>query len=271
MRGGGRIIELVDRVSIRKLAQPDELKDPLPPVERQLGWPAGDQQVPELALTKQMIELGRRLINQEQHEYPELDRDETMPVEYRNQVRQEGPEWMAFDKTEADPVFEQARDKDDGPIECRFEQDRADQWRAIVAADRSRRIGYEHCFSNHKRRAGSQHEAAERRTIIGNEQVRRQHDQVKADEKEDRRRQHFAQLAQHEGSDPARDPDGCMSCFDAALALVGISVQNRRTPHFALLRAGFICDQTQRPANLNLNVFEIATTKHSNEDSVPRW
>src|SRR6516165_4077531 len=110
MRDAGRIVEFVDRVSICKLAQPDQLEDPLPPIQRQLGWPAGDQQMPQLALTKQMIELGRRLINQEQNEYPELDRDEAMPVERRNHVRQECPEWMVLNQPEADPVFKQARD-----------------------------------------------------------------------------------------------------------------------------------------------------------------
>ena len=37
MRGGGWIIELVDRVSIRKLAQPDELEDPLLLIRLLLG------------------------------------------------------------------------------------------------------------------------------------------------------------------------------------------------------------------------------------------
>src|SRR6516165_7770948 len=129
------------------------------------------------------------------------------------------------------------RDKHDRPIESRFDQDRPDQWRAIVVADRSRRVGYQHCFSDDERRAGGQHEAAKRRTITGNEQVGCQQDQVKADEKEDRRRQHFAELAQQEGSGPPRDPDGFIVCFDGGLELGGISVQNRRAPHFALLRA----------------------------------
>ena len=71
--------------------------------------------MPELALTEQVIELRRRLINQEQDEYPELDRDKTMPVEHRNHVRQECPKWMVLDKPEPDPVFEQ-RHKHDGPI-----------------------------------------------------------------------------------------------------------------------------------------------------------
>src|SRR6516162_11727144 len=100
MRDGARIAKFVDRVRICKLAQPDELEDPLPPVQRQLGWPGCDQQVPELAFTKQVIELGRCLVDQEQNEYPELDRDEAMPVERRYHVRQECPEWMVFDKQE---------------------------------------------------------------------------------------------------------------------------------------------------------------------------
>ena len=102
---------------ISKIAQPDELTDPLPPIQRQFGWPASDQKVPELAFTEKVIELGRCLIDQEQNEYPELDRDEAMPVECRSHVRQEGADWMVFDKPEPDPVFEEARDKHDGPIE----------------------------------------------------------------------------------------------------------------------------------------------------------
>ena len=106
-----------------------------------------------------------------------------MPVERRNHMRQECPKRMVFDKPETDPVFKQTRDEHGGPIENRFEQDRPDQRRAIVAADRSRRVGDKHCFSDDERPAGNQHEAAERCTVIGNEQVRRQQDQVKADEK----------------------------------------------------------------------------------------
>src|SRR6516165_5092760 len=261
MRGSPWIAEFVDRVSICKLTQPDELKDPLPPVQRQLGWPAGDQQVPEFAFTEQVIELGHRLINQEQNEYPNLDCDEVMPVERRNHVRQECPKWVVFDKPEPNPVFEQARDEHDGPIECRFEQDRPDQWRAIVATDRSRRVGNQHGFSDDERAAGNKHEAAERRTVIGNKQVRRQQDQVKADEKEDSRRQHFAQLAQQEDTDPAHNPDGCRSCFDGCLELGGlISVQNRRALHSPLLKADLICDGTQQPADLRLDLVGIANS-----------
>src|SRR6516164_3035569 len=261
MRGGGRIIELVDRVSIRKLAQPDELEDPLPPVQRQLGCPAGDQQMPELSFTKQVIELGRRLINHEHNEYPELDRDEVMPIKRRNHVRQECPKWMVFHQPEPDPVFEQARDKHDGPVESRFEQDRPDQRCAIVAADRSRRVGDQYGFSDDERSAGNKHEAAERRTVIGNQQVRRQQDQAKADEKEDRRRQHFAQLAQQEDTDPAHNPAGCRSCLDGRLELGGlISVQNRRALHSPLLKADLICNGTQQPADLRLDLVGIANS-----------
>src|SRR6516164_9003977 len=231
MRGGGWIIELVDRVSIRKLAQPDELEDPLPPVQRELGCPAGDQQMPELAFTKQVIELGRRLINHEHNQYPELNGDEAMPIKRCNHVRQECPKWVVFDQPEPDPVFEQACDKHEGPVESRFEQDWPDQWCAIVAADRLRRVGNQHGFSDHERPAGNKHEAAECRTVIGNEQVRRQQDQVKGDEKEDRRRQHLAQFAQQEGTDPARNLDGCLSCLNGRLAWGLINLQNRRAPH----------------------------------------
>jgi len=78
---------------IGKLAQADELADPLPPVPRQLGRAAGDKAVPQIAFTEQLIERGRCLIDQGQDQYPKLDRNEAMPVEGRNHVRQEGAEW----------------------------------------------------------------------------------------------------------------------------------------------------------------------------------
>ena len=147
--------------------------------------------MPELAFTEQVIELGRCLIDQKQNEYPELDRDEAIPVECRSHVRQEGAEWMVFDKPEPDPVFEEARDKHDGPVENRLVQDRPDQQRAIVVADRPHRVGHQDRFSDDECRGRSHHEAAELGTVvtvIGKEQVRRQHDQIEADEKEDGRR-----------------------------------------------------------------------------------
>src|SRR6516162_8229187 len=62
-----------------------------------------------------------------------------------------------------------------------------------------------------------------------------------------------------------------MSRLDRSLELGGISVQNRRAPRFALLRAGLICDQTQRPADLNLNLYGIAiAAKRANQDAAPK-
>ena len=96
--------------------------------------------MPELALTEQVIELGRRLINQEQDENPELDRDKNDASRTSQPFAARIPKWMVLDKPEPVPVFEQARHKHDGPIACRFEQDGPDQRRAIVAADRPPRI-----------------------------------------------------------------------------------------------------------------------------------
>jgi hypothetical protein len=45
-------------------AQIDELADPLPPVQLQLGWPMGQKNTPQLTLTKELIKFGRRHINQ---------------------------------------------------------------------------------------------------------------------------------------------------------------------------------------------------------------
>jgi hypothetical protein len=132
MRGAVRIADFGERVGIGKLAQAHQLADPLSPVQLQFGPAVGKQNPPELVLAKEMVEFGRRHIDQKHDQYPDLDRDKATPLEGRNHVRQEGAEWMVFDKREPDPVFEQARDKHDGPIENRLEEDRLDQRRAIV-------------------------------------------------------------------------------------------------------------------------------------------
>src|SRR5215831_6597139 len=133
MRGARRIAEFIDRVRIGQLAQADELADPLSPVQLQLGGPVGEQKTPKLAVAEEMIELGGRDIDQEQHQYPDLDRGKAVPREGRNHVRQKLSNWIVLDQPEPNEVFEQARNEYDGPVEHRFEQDRLDQRRAIVA------------------------------------------------------------------------------------------------------------------------------------------
>src|SRR6266478_10170152 len=68
MRGAGWISELVDRVGVGEPAQAGELADALASVELQFGRPMGEQEAPQLALAEQVIELGRRHIDQEQHQ-----------------------------------------------------------------------------------------------------------------------------------------------------------------------------------------------------------
>src|SRR5215469_975339 len=75
----GRIAEFVHRMSVGQLAQTDEFIDLLSPVQLQLGRPVGEQNADELAVTEQAVELGRRDIDQEQNEYPKLDRHKAIP------------------------------------------------------------------------------------------------------------------------------------------------------------------------------------------------
>ena len=76
--------------------------------------------MPELALTEQMIELGRRHINQEQYQYPKLDCDKAIPGKGRYRVRYKSAEYIMSAKPISDPMFEQADDEDRSPIKKMF-------------------------------------------------------------------------------------------------------------------------------------------------------
>ena len=117
MRGTGWIAEFLYRMSIGELTQADELEDPLPPVKRQFGWPAGKQNMPELPLAEQMVEFARRHIDQEQNEDPKLDCNKTIPGEGRDHMRKEAAHWIVLDEPEPDEMFEQASNEYNGPIE----------------------------------------------------------------------------------------------------------------------------------------------------------
>ena len=114
-----------------------------------------------------MVEFGRRHVDQEQNQYPNLNRGEAMPLEGRDHVRQETAQWIVFDEPETNEMFEQAGDEHDGPIEKRLEQDRPNQRRVIIAANRARGVGDEHCFSDDERRGRREHEIEELGAVIG--------------------------------------------------------------------------------------------------------
>jgi hypothetical protein len=79
----------------------------------------------------------------------------------------------------------------DGPVDKRLEQDWLDQRPPVVAAKNGHRVGDQHCLSDDKR-SGGEHEVTEGGEVLGEDEVRRKHDQVEADKKEDCRRQDFA-------------------------------------------------------------------------------
>jgi hypothetical protein len=107
-----------------------------------------------------------------------------------------------------------------------------DQRRAIVAAKHCHRVGDQHRFSDDERRGRSQHEAGEGNRVVGENQVRRQHNQVEADKKKDCRRQHFTEFAQKEGACPMHKPGGCIGGCCCGLEFRGLTiVQNSRAPH----------------------------------------
>src|SRR5271165_1908132 len=124
MRGAGRIAKFIFRVRVRKPAEADELADSLSPIQLQLGWPVSEQDAPQLALAEQVVELGGRHIDQEQDQYPELDRGKAMPGEDRDHVRQEAAHGVVIDEPEMHESLKQACDEDDGPVDECLEQDR---------------------------------------------------------------------------------------------------------------------------------------------------
>ena len=156
-----------------------------------------------------MVEFGRRDIDQKKNQYPDLDRGKAMPRKGRGHVRQKLAHRMVLDQPEPDEVFEEPRDEYDGPIKDRLEQDGLDHWPAVVAAQHRHRVGDQHRFADDECGGGGEHKVAKGNRIVGEDQVGRQHNQVKADEKEYRRRQHFAEFVQNEGASPPREPCRC--------------------------------------------------------------
>jgi len=117
----GRIAEFGNRVCIGKLAQTEELADALPPAQLQLGRPMSEQNPPQLALTKEMVEFGRRDVDQEQNQDPDLDRGKAMPGKGRGHMRQKLSNRIVLDQPEPDKVFKHARNEYDSPVKYRFE------------------------------------------------------------------------------------------------------------------------------------------------------
>src|SRR5712691_2863452 len=111
---------------VREPAQSGELADALAPVQLQFGWPVGEEDAPQLAVPEQVVELGCRHIDQEQDQYPKLDRDEAMPGEGRDHVGEEVSHRIVVDQPKPDEVLEQACDEHNGPVYDRLEQDRLD-------------------------------------------------------------------------------------------------------------------------------------------------
>src|SRR6516162_10780263 len=156
----------------------------------------------QLALAEESIELGCRQVNQKQNEYPNLDRGKAMPTEDRSQVRQEFAQGMAVHE-KLDEGLEQASDEHKDPVHERFVQDRLEQRRAIVAAKERHRVGDQHRLADNEPRSGGEHEVADGNSVIGEDQIGRQYDQVEADQEEYHRRQDFAQLMQKPCTQPA--------------------------------------------------------------------
>jgi len=91
-------------------------------------------------------------------------------------------------------AFEQTYQEHNDPVNGRLVQDRLDQRSPIVAAEKRHCAGDQHRLADDERRHLSQHEVTDGDVIFGDEEVRREHNEVEADKKEDRRRQHLAKF-----------------------------------------------------------------------------
>ena len=80
-----------------------------------------EQDAPQLAVAEEMVEFGRRDIDQKQNQYPDLDRGKAVPGKGRGHVRQKLAHWIVLDQPEPDEVFEQPRNENDGPVKYCFE------------------------------------------------------------------------------------------------------------------------------------------------------
>jgi hypothetical protein len=120
VRGAFRIAEFCDRVSIGKLAELDQLADPLVSIERQIRRAASEQEVPQLALAEQMVELACRYIDQEQHHNPKLDRDKAVPGKGCYLVPEKTAEYIVSAEQILDPMFDHAGNEDGHRIKHGF-------------------------------------------------------------------------------------------------------------------------------------------------------
>ena len=124
---------------------------------------------------------------------------------------------IAFDDGVVNETLQQAREEDDHCVEDRLEQDRPDERRSIVTSDVWHRIGDQHRLADDERSDRGDHEVEGRGAVIGEEKIGRKHDEVEADEKEERRRQRLARLVQNAGADAARTgAEASVSCPEAS-------------------------------------------------------
>ena len=103
----------------------------------------------------------------------------------------------------------QAREKYRDPVDRCLEQDWLNQWRAIEEPKERHRIRGDHGFADHEGRHGSEHEIADRDGVVGDEEVRRQYNEIEADEKEDCWDQCLPEFMQYAGADTSPEWSGC--------------------------------------------------------------
>ena len=98
----------------------------------------------------------------------------------------------------------EARKEHRDPVDRGFEEDRLDEWGSIEQSEERHRVGGDPRLGDDERRHGREHEIAHSDGIVGDEEIRRENDEIEANEEEECRRQRSAELVQNASADAPR-------------------------------------------------------------------
>ena len=95
-------------------------------------------------------------------------------------------------------ALEEPEKENDRPIDSSLEQDLLDHGTCVKPAQKPRRIRQQHRLTHNQRRRGCDHEAPKASTIVSENEVGGQNEQIEADREEHQRRQDFPELFDYE-------------------------------------------------------------------------
>ena len=189
MRGAIGIAKLGQIMFVREPVQAHQFPSALAPVQLQFGWSIGEEKPSHFRRAEEMTELRHRDVDQKEHKYPKRNCGETLPGEVRDQIGRKITRPIPVNDRKMHEAFGQARNDRRNPVDGRLEQDRLDERGPVEDLEEGHRVGSDYSLADDKRRYRSKHETADGDGIAGDEEVRRQNDEVETDEKEYCRRQ----------------------------------------------------------------------------------